>query len=159
MIEIPMVTMEKNGDITAYTRTAPFVDKSGMFEDFNFKLIVIDEILKNTPSFYEKYKELEDKAFTVYRDSIEYGCIEEMVEYFENLQLTQADLDKVEEINIEPGDIHGCIWPDWDGEDDIFNVTSIMGCERLKNVKKVFHLSGMCQDEIAQELKNVYKIN
>lgn len=158
-IEIPMVRMEESGEINAYIRTTPFTDKSGMFEDFNFKLIIIDKILKNTPDFYERYKELEDKAYTVYRDSEQYGCIEEIVEYFENLVLTQEDLDKVTEIDIDPEDIHGCIWPDWDGEDDIFNITSIKGCEILKNVKKVWHLSGMCEDELVEELKRIYKID
>ncbi|MBQ2922954.1 MAG: hypothetical protein IJC02_11255 [Lachnospiraceae bacterium] len=157
-IEIPVITME-NGAIKSYIRTTPFVDKSGMFEDFNFKLLVIDNIIDKAPSFYEKYEELRKKSFKVYRDIDEFGLVEEIVEFFENLQLTQEELDKVTEINFISDYTHFCICPNWDGEDESFDVTSIVGCELLKNVKKVWYGGYMCKAELVEELKRIYKID
>lgn len=157
--ETPMITMDENGKITAYTRTTPFVDKSGMFEDFNFKLLVINDIIDKNPSFYEKYKELEEKSLRVYRDIEEYGCVEEIAEYFEELKLTEEDLDKVTEIEFTGDKTHFCICPNADGEDDFFDVTSVGGCELLKNLKEVDYYDYMCTDELIEELKSICKID
>lgn len=72
-----------------------FKDKSGMFNDFGFKLIVINTLLEEDTSFTKELEEMKEKYVDNY-DGDGYECIPEMVNYFENLVLTKEDLEKVE---------------------------------------------------------------
>ena len=72
-----------------------FKDKSGMFNDFGFKLIVINTLLEEEASFTKELEEMKEKYVDNY-DGDGYECIPEMVNYFENLVLTKEDLEKVE---------------------------------------------------------------
>ena len=40
------------------------------------------------------------------------------------------------------------IYPDWDGEDDIFDVTSVEGIEKLNNLSEVIYVSMASEDVI-----------
>ena len=56
-----------------------------------------------------------------------------MVDFFENLQLTEQELESVKELVFDGGeDIYFLLMPDWDGESDEFEVQSIGGVELLK---------------------------
>ena len=72
-----------------------FKDKSGMFKDFGFKLIVINTLLEEETNFTKELEEMKNKYVDNY-DGDGYECIPEMVNYFENLVLTKEDLEKVE---------------------------------------------------------------
>ncbi len=126
------------------------VDKSGMFKDFNFKLVVISSILEKEPSFEEELIELRKKYVAPYEWYVGNDLIEEMVSYFEELRLTEEDLEKVTEICFDGGEeIYMLLQPDWGGDSDIFDVTSVEGFEVLKNLKRVDYIS-MCEPELME---------
>ena len=130
-----------------------YSDKSGLFEDFNFKLVVIEALLDKNPSFkgildemIEKYT----KKFEWYTNS---GPIEEMLQFFSELDIDQNDLDKITELCFDGGnEIYGYIEPDGDGEDDFFDIQSVKGFEHLKNLKSVEFIS-MISEESLEPMK------
>lgn len=129
-----------------------FQDKSGMFEDFGFKLVVINSLLEEKTSFEKELKKMEEKYVDDY-DGDGYECIPEMVEYFENLKLTEEDLSLVKELVFDGGeDIYFLIMPYWDGESDEFEVTSVKGFELLPNLESVEYVS-MCEEELMEEFE------
>lgn len=124
-----------------------YKDATGLFEDFNFKLVVIDSLLNQSPSFESELEILKEK----YVDKFEWysgsGPIEEMLKFFSNLKLELQDLDKIIELCFDGGnEIYHLIQPDWDGEDSRFDVQSVSGFEHLKNLKRVCYIS-MCDEE------------
>ena len=127
---------------------AEFTDKSGMFADFGFKLVVINSLLDKEVSFSDELEEMKAKYVDDFDEYGSYKCIDEMAEYFENLKLTQDDLDSVTELCFDGGeDIYFLIMPDWDGESEEFLVKSVDGFELLKNLKSVEYIS-MCEEEL-----------
>ena len=117
-----------------------FTDESGMFADFNFKLVVIDSILDQSPSFESELAEMKRRYLE--------EPVPEMVSYFQKLRLTEEDLDKVLELEFDGGNcIYFLLKPDWDGEEDIFDVTSVQGWERLKNLYSDFW-SSICTPDV-----------
>ncbi len=126
-----------------------FVDESGMFPDFCFKLVVIDSILDKHPSFESELAEMKRQYVDPVNDfRFLAEPLPEMVSYFQKLQLTEEDLDKAAELEFDGGNrIYFLLKPDWDGEEDIFDVTSVQGAERLRNVRSVCWTS-MCSPDI-----------
>ncbi|GKS14527.1 hypothetical protein YDYSY3_55270 [Paenibacillus chitinolyticus] len=130
-----------------------YKDATGLFEDFNFKLVVIDSLLNRSPSFESELEILKEKydKFEWYSTS---GPIEEMLGFFSNLKLEPQDLDKVIELCFDGGnEIYHLIQPGWDGEDGQFDVQSVSGFEHLKNLKCVCYIS-TCDEEILNPLSN-----
>ncbi|NAS18144.1 DUF6892 domain-containing protein [Clostridium butyricum] len=129
-----------------------FKDKSGIFEDFGFKLVVINSLLEKETSFSNKLEEMNEKYVAVYEgDGFE--CIPEMVEFFENLNLTKEDLALVKELCFDGGEeIYFMIMPEYDGESDAFDVKSIGGFEKLPNLRQVEYIA-MCSEELIDEFK------
>lgn len=128
-------------------------DKSGYFEDFNFKLIVIDSLLEKKTSFSEQLKELAEKHTENYEWYSGQGMIEPVVSFLEELVLTEEDLDQVTELCFDGGSqIYFLLKPDWDGEDDRFDVTSVSGFERLKNLKSVIYIA-LCELRLLDPLR------
>ena len=122
-----------------------YKDKSNLFEDFNFKLIVIDSLLSFKPRFENQLGELKEKYVENYEWCSCKGVINEIVEFFENVNISQDDLDKVEDLCFDGGnEVYFLLQPDWDGEDDIFDIASVKGFENLKNLKKVEYISMCC---------------
>lgn len=129
-----------------------FRDLSGMFEDFGFKLVVINSLLGKETSFAKELEEMQEKYVDEY-DGDGYECIPEMVEYFENLKLTEEDLAMVEQLVFDGGeDIYFLLMTDWDGESDEFDVQSVKGFELLPNLKSVEYIA-MCEEELMEEFK------
>ena len=128
--------MKKHNDIT------------GVFEDFNFKLIVVNSLLDEEPSFEDELERMKEKYtdnYDLYNDE---GPIEEMLQYFEELYLTKEDLSKITSLTFDGGnDIYSLIWPNWDGEDDFFDVESVDGFQSLRNLERIEY-TGMCEEEI-----------
>lgn len=128
-------------------------DNSGMFDDFGFKLIVINSLLDKHPSFEADLERLKKEYVSKYKWYKDYKPIAEVVNFFENLQLTDDDLGKVTELCFDGGnDVYFLLQPDFDGEDDYFDVTSVGGFKNLHNLKKVIYVS-MCRPEILEPLK------
>lgn len=154
-VEIPVVECLGKTEFEPCIKKGDFIDKSGMFEDYNFKLCVIDSILDQSPSFSEKYQELRDKVeekCDIYRL---FAVIKEFAEFFEEVVLTEEDLAKVKYICFDGGSELYCqIHPNWDGEDDIFAVTSIKGIEKLPNLEKICDVT-MCEDTALNEIRKI----
>lgn len=131
-----------------------YIDKTGLFEDFNFKLVVIDALLDKNPSFLAEMEALVKKHSEDYQWYSGAGPIEEVLDYFSKLQIQQEDLDKVTELCFDGGnEIYSYIQPDWDGEDDFFDVKSVKGFEHLKNLELVIYIS-MVDEEVLEPMKS-----
>ncbi|MFS2172267.1 DUF6892 domain-containing protein [Priestia megaterium] len=127
--------------------------KSGMFKDFNFKLVVIEALLDQKPLFLEELTDLKDK----YTNNFEWysgpGPIVEIKDYLEALTLEMSDLEKIESLCFDGGnEIYHILKPDWDGEDSLFDVLSVEGFQNLKNLKTVDYIS-MCHPEVLEPFK------
>lgn len=128
-----------------------------MFDDFNFKLIVMDALLEKNPEFLPELEILKSKFVDSYEwySEVNPKPIPEVLAFFEGVELTQSDLAKVEELVFDGGsDIYSLLIPDWDGEDGWFDVTSVQGFEQLINLKKVHYIS-LCPEAMLQPMENV----
>ena len=102
-----------------------YSDKTNMFDDFGFKLVVVNSLLNQENSFAAQLKQLEEQYVEAYEDGT-FECIPEMVDFFENLQLTEQELESVKELVFDGGeDIYFLLMPDWDGESDEFEKRGI----------------------------------
>ncbi|WP_339998185.1 DUF6892 domain-containing protein [Priestia aryabhattai] len=127
--------------------------KSGMFKDFNFKLVVIEALLDQEPLFLEELTDLKDK----YTNNFEWysgsGPIVEIKDYLEELTLEKSDLEKIESLCFDGGnEIYHILKPDWDGEDSLFDVRSVEGFQNLTNLKTVDYIS-MCDPQVLEPFK------
>ncbi|OCA98719.1 DUF6892 domain-containing protein [Clostridium beijerinckii] len=130
-----------------------YTDKCAVFEDFNFKLVVIDALLDKNPSFDEELKALIEEYTENYEWYSDEGPIKEILEFFAQLNIEKKDLDKITELCFDGGnEIYGFIQPDWDGEDDYFDVKSVKGFEVMENLKSVNFIS-MVEEEVLQPMK------
>lgn len=123
--------------------------KAIVFSDFNFKLLVIEELMYNQellkPKFdlYE-FAEIYDKR-KIDIEEEGYAMIPEAVEYFRNLPVSEELAGKVTELYQDGGnDIYGEIFPFWDGEDDTFDIKSYEDVKHFPNLKKMVLF---CDDE------------
>ena len=112
------------------------------FHDFNFKLMVIQELMYN--------QELIEPAFDVYEfadqhpelkidpDDFYDEVIPAVKAYFEDLDIPEHLLEKIEALDVDGGDeIYLMLCPQWDGEDNLFNVKSAEDAPKLQNLKNV----------------------
>ncbi len=130
-----------------------FVDKSGMFKDFGFKLIVIESLLDKETSFKEELEKMKEKYIVPYEWNYTFTCIPEMLDFFENLVLTDEDLKMVEELSFDGGNnIYGLLMPEWDGESDEFDILSVDDMVLLPNLKKVIYIS-MCDESLMSKFE------
>lgn len=128
-----------------------------MFDDFNFKLIVMDALLEKNPELFPGLESLKSEFVDSYEwySEVNPKPILEVLDFFERVVLTQSDLAKVEELVFDGGSvIYSLLIPDWDGEDGCFDVTSIQGFEQLVNLKKVYYIS-LCSEVLLQPMKAV----
>lgn len=129
-----------------------FQDKSGLFDDFGFKLVVINSLLEEKTSFSEELAEMKEKYVDGFdeTDGDGYEYIPEMVQFFENLTLTKEDLALVTDLAFDGGEeIYFLLMPYWDGESDELDVKSVKGFEQLPNLEKVDYIS-MCDEELME---------
>ncbi|MGE6832856.1 DUF6892 domain-containing protein [Priestia megaterium] len=130
--------------------------KSGMFKDFNFKLVVIEALLDKEPLFQKELSDLIDKHTNEFEWYSGAGPIAEIRDYLEELTLEKSDLEKVESLCFDGGnEIYGILKPDWDGEDSLFDVRSVEGFQNLKNLKTVESVEyiSMCYPEVLEPFK------
>ena len=116
-----------------------------MFDNFNFKLAVIQElmyeqeVLKPCFDIYDYFKFKKSKANT---ESLK--NVKPAVDFFKNLKIPLSLAEKVEKITMDGGnEIYMNICPAWDGEDDRFDLDEVTA-EELKqfpNLKKMTVMS------------------
>ena len=130
-----------------------YQDESGMFVDFNFKLVVIDALLDEEPSFKQELAKMKEMHCDDYEWYTSAGPIREMREYFATLTISANDLEKITQLYFDGGnEIYFYIQPDWDGEDGSFDVHSVSGFEKLTNLTAVTVIS-MIDEETLEPLK------
>ena len=130
-----------------------YQDETGMFEDFNFKLVVIDALLDEEASFKQELAKMKVTYCDNYEWYTSISPIHEMCKYFATLTITPEDLEKITQLCFDGGnEIYFYIQPDWDGEDDAFNVHSVSGFEKLTNLATVTVIS-MIDEPTLEPLK------
>ncbi len=112
------------------------------FEDFNFKLAVIQRLMYEQGVLKPRFDVYDFVAGYAARDiDIEeegYDVIPEVRQYFEALEIPVDVLHHITEIDQDGGDdIYGQLYPFWDGEDDVFNIQSAEDAAWLPNLESV----------------------
>ncbi|MCP3769984.1 MULTISPECIES: DUF6892 domain-containing protein [unclassified Streptomyces] len=117
------------------------------FKDFNFKLVVIEQLMyideKLTPRFslagLLKEKGLGDAPWEYAQEhGLAYKVVPEARAYFESLELSDELLAGVEELCLDGGNrVYQECAPVWDGEDDLFDITSLDDLVLLPNLRRV----------------------
>lgn len=129
--------------------------------DYNFKLVVIEELLDKNPSFAETIeyqRQLWDEFYEndfLYDEEQTEKYFQKARELFEGISFIEEDLLKVEKLIFDGGlEIYGLLFPGWDGEDDTFDIHSMKGIEQLPNLKSVVYISMMDQD-LVEKIKEM----
>ncbi|MFI6943753.1 DUF6892 domain-containing protein [Streptomyces sp. NPDC050418] len=118
-----------------------------LFKDFNFKLVVIDELMYGqepllTPVFdlhaLLHARGIRDAATHVLANGLHEEVLAEPRAYFEALEIGDELLAGIEELCFDAGlDIYRHCAPAWDGEDDLFDIRSLDDLALLPNLKEV----------------------
>ncbi len=114
-------------------------DEIAIFQDFGFKLAVVDKLMYKdsllTPRF--DLAEHTGRPFDGMKDE-DYSIVPEARAYFEELPVPAHLLKSIEELYQDGGDeIYLQICPQWSGEDDIFNIRSAADARWLPNLNRV----------------------
>ncbi|MER6120296.1 hypothetical protein [Streptomyces sp. NPDC001743] len=116
------------------------------FRDFNFKLLVIEQLMYNdetlTPAFRIadclKAKGIDDPQTYAYDNDLTHTVLAESREHFEALEISAELLATVEELSLDGGlEVYQECSPVWDGEDDLFDVRSLDDLDLLPNLKLI----------------------
>ncbi|UOQ70754.1 DUF6892 domain-containing protein [Hymenobacter cellulosilyticus] len=131
------------------------MDKPTQFQDFNFKLAVIQvlmyeqELLQPAFSLRAFAKTYQGRRIDIEKDG--YDIIPEVRDYFLALEIPAALLTQVEEIYQDGGDdIYHHLYPFWDGEDETFTITSTADLALLPNLRKMTLFYDDREEMIAQ---------
>lgn len=121
-------------------------EKCLIFDNFNFKLAVIQElmyeqeILKPYFDIYDYLKFKKSKANTE-----SFKNVKPAVDFFKNLKIPLSLADKVEKIQMDGGnEIYMNICPAWDGEDERFDLDKVTleELQQFPNLKVMTVMSG-----------------
>jgi hypothetical protein len=116
------------------------------FRDFNFKLLVIEELMYGTGtltpvfSIDERMRErgIDDVQSHVFENDLAYSVLQESRDHFEALEISDELLANVESLCADGGNqIYYECSPVWDGEDDLFDVHSLDDLALLPNLKRI----------------------
>ncbi|WP_367129168.1 hypothetical protein [Saccharothrix sp. HUAS TT1] len=118
-----------------------------MFRDFNFKLLVIDKLMYQDKVIQPSFRiadVLHAKGATgdlwkyLYEQDLLYTVLEEARQYFTDLEITTEQLATVDELTTDGGlEVYHQCAPFWDGEDDLFDVTSLDDLALLPNLRVI----------------------
>jgi hypothetical protein len=117
------------------------------FTDFNFKLIVVEQLMyideTLTPRFrladLLKEKGLGDDPWQyAHQHGLAYQVVPEARSHFASLEISDDLLAGVEELCMDGGNqVYQECAPVWDGEDDLFDVSSLDDLVLLPNLRRV----------------------
>lgn len=116
------------------------------FENFNFKLAIVQvmmydlEILKPYFDIYDFAMQYEGKEI----DTESFKVSKPVLNFFKKLPIPKSLAEQVEEIDMDGGnEIYANIFPMWDGEDDMFDLTAVTEDElkQFPNLKKATIMS------------------
>ncbi|MEU5402912.1 hypothetical protein ABZ348_26850 [Streptomyces sp. NPDC005963] len=113
------------------------------FTDFNFKLLVIEQLMYSDETLTPKFNLAErlgvDNPFgyAVARE-LDYTVLPEARAHFEALEISDELLATAEELIADGGnEVYNECAPMWDGEDDLFDVYSLDDLALLPNLKRI----------------------
>ncbi|MEU0797969.1 hypothetical protein ABZ342_48555 [Amycolatopsis sp. NPDC005961] len=114
-----------------------------MFRDFNFKLVVVEKLMYDdqvlTPAF--RFADLVpggDAWQYAYDRGSAYQVQPEARAYFEALEISPGLLATVDELLLDGGlRVYQECAPVWDGEDDLFDITSLTDLALVPNLRRV----------------------
>lgn len=116
------------------------------FRDFNFKLLVIEQLMYSektlTPAFRIadclKAKGIDDPQGYAYENNLDHTVLAEARAHFEALEISTALLATVEELTLDGGlQVYQECSPVWDGEDDLYDVSSLDDLDLLPNLRLI----------------------
>ncbi len=123
-------------------RITPLEGNHIEFEDFNFKLAVIQELMYEKellkPKFdvFEFVKGYSERIIDL--DEEGYDIIPEVKAYFESLQINEKYVSEITELYQDGGsDVYMNMIPFWDGENSIFNIVTATDAKKFPNLKKI----------------------
>ena len=128
------------------------------FSNFKLKLVIIDRLM-SLGYFEEPVKSLIAEHWNA--DDFDYEPIAEIEDYFRRLDLTDDQLAEIKSIEFDGGlDIYRKIIPNWDGEDDRFDIDSLIEIDSLPNLENIFVISMLTTTDIDPllELNSLRKI-
>lgn len=110
------------------------------FEDLNFKLMVIDELMYVNKLLSPEFN-LRDfaKAYDAREISVSgYESIPEALDYMRGLAIPKELLSRITHLSYDASrEIYGQLVPFWDGEDDRFEVSSLSDLDKLENIQEI----------------------
>ncbi|MGW1280046.1 DUF6892 domain-containing protein [Streptomyces tsukubensis] len=116
------------------------------FHDFNFKLVVVDELMYRrktlTPAFdldeRMRARGIDIPAVYVLENELDEDVLDESRAYFEALEISEELLAGVDSLCFDAGlEIYRHCAPAWDGEDGLFDVRSLDDLALLPGLKRV----------------------
>ena len=132
------------------------------FQNFNFKLLIIEELMYNKellkPKFdiYEFAKLYDKREISIEEEG--YDPIPEAIEWFETLPIKASLAKHVKELNLDGGsDVYCQIWPFGDGECDYFDVKNldIEDLKQFPNLKEIDGTVNMFDEESTKLLESL----
>lgn len=113
----------------------------------------------NTGEFIERHRGLGKREGNRLLDNQymlgEADIIPEVKEYFENLEITESDVQHITELFSDGGDqIYHHVFPFWSGEDGVFDVKSAEDIKFFPNLKKARLLFKYPGEELKKEFGN-----
>ncbi|MFG3528576.1 DUF6892 domain-containing protein [Streptomyces sp. NPDC047917] len=117
-----------------------------VFRDFNFKLLVIEQLMyedeKLTPAFSIdeclRAKGITDPQLYAFDNDLAYTVLDEARAHFEALEISEELLATVDTLVLDGGlQVYYECSPVWDGEDELFDVESLDDLDLLPNLRRV----------------------
>lgn len=129
------------------------------FKSLNFKLVIIDQLLERG-HFTEQIKALKGKYWD--GNNFDFEPIPEILIYFKQLEIPENLLGEITSITFDGGlSIYQIVIPNWDGEDDQFDVDSLEDVTLLPNLESLLEISMLTATDISPllKLKNLKKVD
>lgn len=127
------------------------VNESILFSDFNFKLLVIDELMYNQKVLEPIFNTRDFIDFYTTREidfeKEGYEIIPEIATYFKDLPIPKKFATLIEKLTQNGNIIYGEIFPFWDGDDDTFDIKSAEDAVHFPNLKKITIFPNETMDE------------
>ena len=111
-----------------------------LFKNFNFKIAVMNELMYEKALLQPKFdvfEYCEERGIDPYAD---FGALPQAKKWFKDYPVPANLAEQVSELYLDGGnEIYLQIAPDWDGEDELFDIKNIDAAELapLKNLKKI----------------------
>ena len=146
--------------INDYT-IAPLAEPMLTFTDFNAKLQVIEELMykqgKLTPRFDVHDFARWHTARQIDVEAESFAVIPEALAYFRDLPIPSRLAYEITSIYVDGGsEVFQQIHPQWDGEDDSFNIHSVADYRQFPNLKKLsLMMGGAVEGRTTLEMRGV----